>query len=56
MTRSSHLYKADRWLHSQLASLPAVKSVMARSKKALPDVGETSKILKAELKSVEEFF
>lgn len=53
MTRSSHLHKADRWLRSQLASHSAVISVMARPKKALPEVGETSKILKADLKSVE---
>lgn len=31
-------------------------SVMARSKKALPDVGETLKIAKAELRSVERNF
>lgn len=50
------MHKEDRRLHSQLASLSAVVSLMARSKKALPDVGETSKILKAGLKSVERNF
>lgn len=56
MTRSGHLHKADRWLHSQLSSHPAFVSVMARSKKALPVVGKTSKILKAETWSVEKSF
>lgn len=43
-------------LHSQLTSLPPLTSVMARSEKALPEVGETSKILKAKLRIVERSF
>lgn len=53
---SGHLHKTDRWLHSQLASHLVFVSVMARSKKAWPVVGETSKILKAETWSVEKSF
>lgn len=43
-------------IYIKQTSLPALMSVMARSKKALPDIGKTSKILKAELKSVERIF